>query len=78
VTNVADTVLQWFSDNFKLLSAAAVALAIYLIANAEALGLSDAAKVLIGAIPVILAVTDPNRDHVSNPPTAATTTTTTP
>lgn len=65
MTGAINSVLQWFADNFKILAVAATAGAVYLIANADALGLSQAQVVLIGLVPVILTATDPNRDHQS-------------
>jgi hypothetical protein len=65
VTNATTTVFQWISDNFKLLVAALAAVVVYLVANAATLGITPQEVVLLGIVPVVLAVTDPNRDHVA-------------
>lgn len=65
---------SWLANNFKVLAGALAAVVVYLVANAAALGLTQPEVIGLGAITVILAVTDPNLAHT----TITTTTTTTP
>lgn len=66
MTIAVNAVLGWFADNFKMLSAGATAAIVYLIANKDALGLDPRLVIVLGIVPVILAATDPNRDHQSS------------
>jgi hypothetical protein len=68
VSTIWDTVLQWVSDNFKILAVALAAGIVYAQNNATALGLSGQQVAVLGLVLVVLVATDPNRDHVDPAP----------